>query len=120
MQFKHLFAIFLSSQIWKRKWFVLRRKSPRGQPRLEYYLTEKACSDGKHHTTISLEHLVSVSRAHSRTHSYSFLLVGVEIKLFLSADNEKETLEWIQLIKELVLPEPKMYPSVQGGDIYGK
>ena len=61
-----------------------------------------------------------MSQAHSRTHSYSFLLVGMEIKLFLSADTEKETLEWIQLIKELVLPEPKLYPSVHAGDIYGE
>lgn len=98
----------------------MRRKSPRGQPRLEYYLTEKACSEGKHRTSISLEDLTSVSQAHSRTHNYSFLLVGIEIKLFLSADTEKETLEWIQLIKELVLPEPKLYPSVQAGDIYGE
>lgn len=44
----------------------------------------------------------------------------MEIKLFLSADTEKESLEWIQLIKELVLPEPKLYPSVQAGDIYGE
>ena len=87
---------------------------------MEYYLTEKACSEGKHRTSISLEDLTSVSKAHSRTHDCSFLLVGIEIKLFLSADTEKETLEWIQLIKELVLPEPKLYPSVQAGDIYGK
>ena len=46
--------------------------------------------------------------------------MGIEIKIFLSADTEKETQEWIQLIKELVLPEPKLYPSVQAGDIYGK
>ena len=46
--------------------------------------------------------------------------MGMEIKLFLSADTEKESLEWIQLIKELVLPEPKLYPSVQAGDIYGE
>ncbi|XP_027037386.1 docking protein 6-like [Pocillopora damicornis] len=109
----------LTHKIWKRKWFVLRRKSPRGQPRLEYYLTEKACSEGRHRTSISLEDLTSVSHAHSRTHNHSFLLVGMEIKLFLSADTEKESLEWIQLIKELVLPEPKLYPSVQAGDIYG-
>ena len=98
----------------------MRRKSPRGQPRLEYYLTEKACSEGKHRTSISLQDLTSVSQAHSRTHNYSFLLVGMEIKLFLSADTEKEALEWIQLIKELVLPEPKLYPSVHAGDIYGE
>ena len=98
----------------------MRRKSPRGHARLEYYLTEKACSEGKHRTSISLEDLTSVSQAYSRTHSFSFLLVGIEIKIFLSADTEKETQEWIQLIKELVLPEPKLYPSVQAGDIYGK
>ncbi|XP_074616590.1 docking protein 2-like isoform X1 [Acropora palmata] len=109
----------LTHKIWKRKWFVLRRKSPRGQARLEYYLSEKACSEGRHRTSVSLEDLTSVSKAHSRTHDFSFLLVGVEIKLFLSADSDKETLEWIQLIKELVLPEPKLYPSVQAGDIYG-
>lgn len=109
----------LTHKIWKRKWFVLRRKSPRGQARLEYYLSEKACSEGRHRTSVSLEDLTSVSKAHSRTHDFSFLLVGVEIKLFLSADSHKETLEWIQLIKELVLPEPKLYPSVQAGDIYG-
>ncbi|XP_068692655.1 docking protein 2-like [Montipora capricornis] len=109
----------LTHKIWKRKWFVLRRKSPRGQARLEYYLTEKACSEGKHRTSISLEDLTSVSKAHSRTHDYSFVLEGPEVKLFLSADSEKETLEWIQLIKELVLPEPKLYPSVKAGDIYG-
>ena len=98
----------------------MRRKSPRGHARLEYYLTEKACSEGKHRTSISLDDLTSVSQAYSRTHSFSFLLVGIEIKIFLSADTEKETQEWIQLIKELVLPEPKLYPSVQAGDIYGK
>lgn len=46
--------------------------------------------------------------------------MGIEIKIFLSADTEKETQEWVQLIKELVLPEPKLYPSVKAGDIYGK
>ncbi|KAK2554361.1 hypothetical protein P5673_024062 [Acropora cervicornis] len=76
-------ASYVEDLIWKRKWFVLRRKSPRGQARLEYYLSEKACSEGRHRTSVSLEDLTSVSKAHSRTHDFSFLLVGVEIKLFL-------------------------------------
>lgn len=59
-------------------------------------------------------------QAHSRTHRFAFQVVAAEVKLFLSADNELETQEWIRLMKELVLPERKLYPDVQGGGIYGK
>ena len=106
-------------QAWKRKWFVLRRKSKYGLTRLEYYHSEKACVDGKHKTVIPLCGVRNINHVHSRTHRYAFQIAAHEIKIFLSGDNELDTQEWVRLMKELVLPEPKMFPSVQGGDIYG-
>ena len=48
------------------------------------------------------------------------MIVSQEIKLFLAGESEKDSKEWRTLMKELVLPEPKMFPSIKGGDIYGK
>lgn len=97
----------------------MRRRSKRGKPRLEYYHSEKACTDGKHRTVIPLDGVTSINHAHSRTHECAFHVAAHEVKLFLSGYNELDTHEWIRLMKELVLPEPKMFPSVKGGDIYG-
>ncbi|XP_032232689.2 docking protein 2 [Nematostella vectensis] len=109
----------VTHKVWKRKWFVLRRKSKRGNTRLEYYHSEKACIEGKHRTVIPLDKVTGIHCAHSRTHTQCFLIAAIETKIFLSGENELETYEWIRLMKELVLPEPKMMPLVQGGDIFG-
>lgn len=111
---------FIYFQVWKRKWFVLRRKSPQGKPRLEYCSSEKSCAEGKNRTIITLDGITDITRAQSRTHAHTIMIVSKEVKLFLASGCEKESKEWLRLMKELVLPEPKMFPSIKGGDIYGK
>ncbi|XP_020897867.1 insulin receptor substrate 1 [Exaiptasia diaphana] len=108
----------MTQKVWKRKWFVLRRRSKYGQTRLEYYHSEKACIDNRHKTIIPLCGVRNIDNVHSRTHQHAFQIAAPEIRIFLSGDNRLDTDEWVRLMKELVLPEPKMFPSVEGGDIF--
>ena len=112
--------MLINLQVWKRKWFVLRRKSPQGKARLEYYSSERSCTEGRNRTIITLDGITEIVRAQSRTHVHPIQIVSKEVKIFLAGDDEQDSQEWLKLMKELVLPEPKMFPSIEGGDIYGK
>jgi len=111
-------------KVWRRKWFILRRKSGQQQHRLEYHKSEESCLRGKHTTIIPLQTLQKVEVATSKTQEHVFRLVfsdGIKC-LFFATDNENEMNEWIRIIRKLILyisPEPKTIPIAQSTSAEG-
>ena len=106
-------------KIWKRRWFILRRKSSQGSHRLEYFRSEDACLNSENKTIVSLETLKSIEKdSKSRTRSDVVKLVFSDTHLFIATDNKEENnmLEWVRLIKKFVLPDPKPTPITQRPD----
>ena len=116
----HSFPYFTKFQVWRPKWFILRRKSSQGQHRLECHKSEEACLRGRHKTIITLQTLVRIETAISRTHSHVFKLIFEDTALFLSTENETDLKEWMQLIKKLMFPGPRTSSSLHTASPEGK
>lgn len=99
-------------QVWKRKWFILRRKSWQGNPRLEYHKSEESCLTVQNKTVVDLSSVVRIEECKSRSRHVSFKLIFNDTFMILSTDNESTMNEWVKMIKKLVLPGPSKLPRI--------
>ncbi|XP_047133808.1 docking protein 1 isoform X1 [Hydra vulgaris] len=94
------------TQAWKQKWFLLRRKSSRGNVRLEYYRSEDSCLHKHNKKVLDLTWLKTIDElVYSRSHRVCFKLIFKDFFILLAPDKENIR-EWIRLIKKLVFPQP--------------
>jgi len=100
----------LGREAWKPKWFILRRKSCQGCPRLEYHKSEESCLLNHNKTVVDLKGLIKIEdNIKSKTKKFTIKLVFADTFLILSSTNENYMREWERLIRRLVLPEPKNF-----------
>ncbi|XP_057291264.1 uncharacterized protein LOC130613919 [Hydractinia symbiolongicarpus] len=109
----------LGRQAWRRKWFILRRKSSQGGPRLEYHKSEESCLNAQNKTVVELKTLTKIDDSNkSKSRSITFKLIFEDTFLTLSTQNTNNMNEWIRLIRKFVaLPVPKptpLLPVVEG------
>ena len=94
-------------QAWKHKWFILRRKSSQGYPRLEYYKSEEACFQIINKTVVDLRALRAVEESNkSKSRKITYKLAFTDTFIHISSDFQNNMKEWVRLIKKLVLPTP--------------
>jgi len=99
-------------QVWKRKWFILRRKSWQGDPRLEYHKSEESCLTIQSKTVVDLKSILKVEPCCSKSRMVSFKLIFNDTFIILSCDSENSMKEWMKMIKKLVLPDTTTIPRV--------
>eukprot|EP00111_Clytia_hemisphaerica_P018671 TCONS_00055192-protein len=103
-------------QVWKRKWFILRRKSNQGNLRLEYHKSEESCMTVQNKTVVDLKSMVKIESCKSKSRTISFKLTFNDTFIILSTDNPNAMKEWVKMIKKLVLPpEPIYQPRLTTG-----
>ena len=110
-QFFQILQFFF--KVWKRKWFILRRKSWQGNPRLEYHKSEESCMTKQNKTVVDLSNVVKIEECKSKSRHVSFKLIFNDTFMFLSTDNESSMNEWVKMIKKLVLPGPSKMSLVK-------
>ncbi|XP_028392559.1 uncharacterized protein LOC114517110 isoform X2 [Dendronephthya gigantea] len=105
---------------WKNKWFVLRRQTAGGSPRLECYRSEVACLSGQCKRWISLKDITSVAEGKSsRTHTNIFEILVNKNKYVFSVESLTERAEWISMIKDItLLKQMKDIPIALKGNEY--
>ena len=94
----------LGRQAWKHKWFILRRKSSQGYPRLEYYKSEDACFQIINKTVVDLRDLRTVEESKSKSKKCTYKLAFTDTFIHISSMEDNNMKEWVRLIKKLVLP----------------